>query len=107
VPGLVVSGFAPQSAPYCHQCGQPYPWTTAKIEAAQEQARELFFLDPADRELLAGSIADLMRDTPSTELAATRIKRLLTRSTDEGAKLFLGTIRRIASAGALRLIFGP
>src|SRR5688572_27431450 len=26
---------------YCHSCGEPYPWTAARIEAAQELAQEL------------------------------------------------------------------
>jgi hypothetical protein len=47
------------------------------LDAADELADELEELTPEDRERLKTSIADLSRDTPRTEVASTRVKKIL------------------------------
>ncbi|MBN1461903.1 MAG: DUF2321 domain-containing protein [Armatimonadetes bacterium] len=73
---------------FCHACGQPYPWTAATLEAAQEMAKELEALPPEDRDLLATSLADIMVDGPQTGLAASRTKRLLAKAGPAGNALY-------------------
>jgi hypothetical protein len=80
VPGVI--GFAgnPEAPTFCHECGDPYPWTSARISAAKEIALEAEDLNEEERQLLAASIDDIVRDTPATDLAATRFKRLLAKA---------------------------
>lgn len=94
VPG-VFGGFREKKAPaFCHNCGDPYPWTSVRIEAAKEMALEAEDLDEDERKLLAASIDDIVRDTPRTQLAAGRVKRLVAKM-GQGAA---GAMRDIAVA---------
>lgn len=62
---------------FCHSCGQAYPWTAARLSAAEELADELDDLSLEERELLKKSLAELVHDTPAAELAAIRVKKAL------------------------------
>lgn len=84
----VFFGHKPKPPAYCHGCRTPYPWTKARLEAAQEMARELHGLDERERELLAASLPDLMIDGPRTELAATRAKRLVAKAGPAGKLIY-------------------
>lgn len=107
VPGVFIAGLAWTPDDYCYSCGQPYPWQAAAEEATAEMARELFFLAPEDRELLAKSIPDLLRETPRTNLAISRVKRLLARTGEESGKQFLAALKDVAVAVVTKELFGP
>jgi hypothetical protein len=64
---------------FCHECGKPYPWTISQRDAAESYIEELEGLSDADKSLLRGSIDDIIRDTPRTETALVRIKKVLPR----------------------------
>jgi hypothetical protein len=98
----------PLSAPaYCHNCGSPYPWTQANLEALRDIALEAEELG-AEREQLAATVGDLTLDTPKATLAATRWKRALSKAGE-----FAGTAARqilveVASETAKKILFpGP
>ena len=63
VPGVVsISIYSPPV--FCHECGEAYPWTAARLEAARELARESERLDDNEKGILARSLDDLSaRDT--------------------------------------------
>jgi hypothetical protein len=68
-------GLTEYTAPsFCHACGAAYPWTAAKLEAARELADELDGLTADERESLKGTLDDLVKDTPRTQIASTRFK---------------------------------
>lgn len=76
VPGMF--GSVEISTPsFCHECGKPYPWVAANLEAAKSLADELDELQLDERELLKSSLEDLIRDTPKTQVAIVRFKKLL------------------------------
>lgn len=85
---FVIPGPEPKPPAYCHHCGSAYPWTSERLAAAQEMARELEELSAEDRELLAASLAEIMIEGPRTELAASRVKRLLAKAGPPGAALY-------------------
>ena len=62
---------------FCPDCGKPYPWTEAKLKAAQELADSLEDLSPEEREILKKSFDDIIRDTPQTVVAANKFKMLV------------------------------
>ena len=64
---------------YCSDCGNPFPWTASKIEAAHKLTQELENISDAEKEILSKSIDDIIRDTPKTELAATRFKKIISK----------------------------
>ena len=98
---------SPFRAPaYCHNCGAPYPWTEAKLNAAKELAEELERLTEEERKILAQSIDDLVKESPKTELAATRVKKLLAKAGKEGARLMLEILKEVASETAKKVLWG-
>ena len=104
VPGVV--GFHDFHAPaYCSQCGAPYPWTEARLNAARELVRELDRLDPNEKGILNRSLDDLVRDTPNTAVSALRFKQLVAKAGPfamEGLKTILYDV---LAEGAKRLIW--
>ncbi len=63
---------------YCHECGNPYPWTKSAIEAVQlvlEEEKD--FVIDADRAGLIEVLPDLMDETPKTSLAILRFQKVM------------------------------
>ena len=67
---------------FCHNCGKPYPWTKTKIQAAHELTDELENLSEEEKQILAKSVDDIVKDTPGSELAITRFKKILSKVRD-------------------------
>lgn len=76
VPGVVAVGFGWTPPNHCYNCGKPYPWTESRIGAAQALADELDELTDQERETLKEVLPDLGSDTPQTELAAFRYRKV-------------------------------
>ena len=90
---------------FCGKCGETYPWTETKIEAAREMALELEDLDQDDRDALAGSIDDLVRETPLTPAAATRSKRILGKVGQDAYEAFRKILVDVVSDAARKLLW--
>jgi len=76
-----VLSLADQKAPaFCPNCGEPYPWTKTKIQAAYDLARELENISDDDKEILTQSINEIVKDGPRTTLAAARFKKILSKT---------------------------
>jgi len=65
---------------FCYECGEPYPWTVSNLKTARELTQELEGLNKDEKEVLSKDLDDLIRDTPRTELATTRFKRLMAKA---------------------------
>lgn len=108
VPGVAVIGSAARVnvRAHCHDCGKPYPWTEARLKAANDLMAEFDKLDDDDRAHFAEALPDLLADTPNSTVSAVRVKRLLTKA-GEGAKEGLWEILKgVATSGASKLIWG-
>ncbi len=72
-----VIAMASEHAPsFCHNCGTPYPWTVAKIEAAKELVDTLNNISLEEQKTLKQSIDDIARDSPRTNVAALKFKQI-------------------------------
>lgn len=91
---------------YCTFCGEPFPWTESTLKAAKEFADELEELSSDDKVTLKGTFDDLASDSPRTEIAASRFKRILRKLTPDVAEVIRKTIVEIASSTAVKLIKG-
>jgi hypothetical protein len=91
VPGVLKSWK--YSAPaFCYNCGKPYPWTDEKLKAANELIAEDEQLSQSEKETLALALPDIISETPRTQLAATKFKKLIGKAvsvTGEGLKQIL------------------
>lgn len=64
-----------ERASYCRNCGKPYPWTEAAIEAASMLMEEDDELTAEIREKTIEVLPDIVRETPKTSLAVVRLKK--------------------------------
>jgi len=91
---------------YCHNCGKPFPWTTRKIDAAIKLAIEDGKLTDDEVRLFSESIQEIAQDTPETELAATRLKKLILKLSQSAGQAIHRIIVEIASESIKKIITG-
>jgi hypothetical protein len=73
--------FSQIDAPaFCYNCGKPYPWVAVTLSAAKDLADELDELSPDDRVTLKGTLDDLVSDTPRTQVAVARFKKIVAKA---------------------------
>jgi hypothetical protein len=104
VPGVVVAGRSRRAPAYCHNCGQAFPWTEARLEAARQLTLETEELGE-EKESLAGSLPDLVSDTPRTPVAAKRWERALRKIGGHTADVFKEIFVEVASETAKKILF--
>ena len=105
VEGVIV-GFSHYTAPaFCPDCGEPYPWTEAKIQAAYDLAQELENISDDDKKILIQSINDIVKDTPRTTLAATRFKKILSKTSKPIVNAFRDILVDIVSETVKKLLW--
>jgi len=63
--------------PFCHRCGQAYPWTQRKQQALLDMIDLVDGLEFEDKEKLKESVPDLVVATPKTESALWKWKQIL------------------------------
>lgn len=72
------ASFRHYSVPaYCYHCGQPYPWTRSAIENATSLIMEESELDSDLQGKMIDALPDIVSETPKTNLAVVRFKRVL------------------------------
>ena len=91
---------------YCYNCGKPYPWTEAGIQAAKDLLELEASLSQEDREVLTTSLDAVTRDTPQTAVAAKRINLVLGRVPGQAATVVRDVILGVATEAAKRAILG-
>jgi hypothetical protein len=62
---------------FCHECGEPYPWTEKRFAAIKQLAEEVPEFSPEDRVELRNSVDDIVRQTPNSPVAINRLKKLM------------------------------
>jgi hypothetical protein len=91
---------------YCGACGKPFPWTETALMIAREYTDELDELSTEDKTTLKATFVDLTVDSPKTEIAASRFKRILRKLAPDVGETIRKTIVEIASETASKLIKG-
>jgi hypothetical protein len=91
--------------PFCVDCGVPFPWTKARLDAARELAMELDALTSEERNSLAKSLDDLVRDTPRTAVAAIRFKKIAAKAGTTAAGGFKDILVSVITEAAKKIIW--
>jgi hypothetical protein len=91
---------------YCAGCGKAFPWTETALATAREYTDELEELSSEDKTILKATFTDLTVDSPKTEIAASRFKRILRKLAPDVAETIRKTIVDIASETAVKLLKG-
>jgi hypothetical protein len=104
VPG--VCGIGSYEVPlYCYSCGEAYPWTEEKIKAIKEFSDETD-LSSEDKKIIEDNVRSIVIDSPSTQVSAVRIKKVLSKASGAFAQKLQDMIVDIASETAVKLIKG-
>ncbi len=90
---------------FCEVCGNPYPWTQAKMKAAQDLVSVVDNLSEEERNELRNSVDDIVKDTPQTTIAATRFKKLIKKADKGAAEGFKNILTDIISEAAKKMIW--
>ncbi|MHA1287166.1 MAG: DUF2321 domain-containing protein [Candidatus Thorarchaeota archaeon] len=90
---------------FCSNCGSPYPWTESGLKAAHDLANEIKGISKEERKLLNLSIDELVRDTPQTNVAIVRFRKMMSKVGPELYDAFKKILIDIISEAAKRAIF--
>ena len=90
---------------FCEACGNPYPWTQAKMKAAQDLVSVVDNLSEEERNELRNSVDDIIKDIPQTTIAATRFKKLIKKAGKGAAQGFKNILTDIISEAAKKMIW--
>ena len=61
---------------YCKDCGEPYPWTSSAIQTAMDILAEDENLSTDTYEKIVEILPDVVTETPKTQLAVIRLKKV-------------------------------
>ena len=95
--------YAPR---YCHRCGKPHAWTAARLKALRDLAAEIEELSEGEREVLVDSFGDLSCETPNTEVAALRVRKILKKLGGGAGQALYNFIVDWASETAVKILRG-
>lgn len=70
-------GYYPPS--FCFNCGNAFPWTKRKIEAAIELVQSGGKLSDEELSQLRNDLGDLAKDTPRVQVASLRFKQTMSK----------------------------
>ena len=90
---------------FCHNCGSPYPWTERRLQAARDYANEMKGISPDDKSTLVQNLEYILKDTPRTEIAATRVKKVLDKAGKGGNEFAQKILADIATETAQKILF--
>ena len=91
---------------FCWNCGMPYPWTEARLKAAHDLANEIEQISASERKILTDSLDELVKESPQTEVAAIRVKKMMRKAGTEAAHALREVLVDIISEAARKAIFG-
>jgi hypothetical protein len=79
VEGFFGVGHEYKPPAHCHNCGASFPWTERKVAAAVELLEVGANLSPEEAQLFGADLTELTKDSPKTQVASLRVKRVLTK----------------------------
>ena len=89
----------------CGDCGHAFPWTERRIKAAKEMLTESGELTPEQVKETEASIEELAKNSPQGQVAATRMKRILSKVGKGTASAVRDILVDIASETAKKVIW--
>jgi len=94
---IVMLGFTYVPPKFCPNCGQPFPWTKAREDAANELIDLLDHLSAQERQDMKRDLGDLITEGPRTKVATLRMKLLLAKGGGEARSLLVDVISQSVS----------
>lgn len=91
---------------YCYNCGKPYPWTKASLEAAQELLALENILSPNELDYFNENMSSILVDTPKSKVIATKLKIFINKASSVVGSTLKDIIVEIGSETAKKIILG-
>ncbi len=88
---------------YCINCGKPYPWQTRTIEALTDILKE-GALPAEDVQTFSNALPDVLRDSPKTDSASLKIKRILGKLGKDTYDIAIKVLTDVATEAARKQI---
>ena len=88
---------------FCYTCGTAFPWKSRAIAAIGDLAEEID-LDTSEKAQLKQAADDLTKDTPQTEVAAVKFRRLVKKAGSLIGPSIERTLTTVATEAAKKLI---
>jgi hypothetical protein len=105
VPNVI--GFLEYTCPlFCHNCGNPFPWTERRIQAASELMELSDKLSESELTQFKADLDSLVKDTPQAKVASFRVKAFLGKAGKEIASAVRDILIDIVSETAKKAIWG-
>lgn len=89
----VVSFEEPTVSAFCHNCGEPYPWTKTFLETAEDMVDMFDELSPEQKLQLKETFPDLIVETPKSKLAALQASKLINGFQSAGKDIFISMLK--------------
>jgi len=90
---------------FCYQCGKPYPWLESKLQDARELINDLEGISVEEKDVLTKSIDEIIKETPKTEIAAIKFKKILSKYSKPIVEAFRNILIDIVSETTKKLIW--
>jgi hypothetical protein len=103
----VLGGIDYSPPGFCFQCGDAFPWTTSRVEAAKELADSFDQLSEVEREQLKASVDDLIRENTRTPVAQSKFRKVLAKVGKEGVDGMRNILVDVLSEAVKKSVFGP
>lgn len=103
---IVVIGGREPTPVFCYACGTAFPWSEVSLAAARELADEMEGLTNEEKERLKANLADLVAETPRTEVAVVQTKKILAKASGEARGAFKDVLRQVAREAIKGALFG-
>ncbi len=87
---------------FCYSCGSPFPWTVRQKQAAVEMFIDQV-QDKAEQDAFRDNLDEIIKDTPSTALAMSRMAKTLKALKSPIADILTKTVVSLSSDGAKEL----
>lgn len=104
-PALPHDRYSPPA--YCFNCGQPFPWTGAKIAGALDLLQVETDLSSSELTQFSDDLTEATKDTPKTAAASARIRKVLSKVGGSVAGAIRDITVDIVSEAAKKVIWGP
>ena len=106
VEGVISIGedYTPPS--YCHNCGNPFPWTGRKIEGAVELLQAASNLSEDELAQFQADLEELTRDSPRVQAASVRFKSQMSKVGSSVAAGVKEIVVDVLSEAAKKAIWG-
>lgn len=100
-------GGAPWVPPaHCHNCGEAFPWTAARLDAVREMADAIEELTSVERDALVEFLPHVMKETPRTEPAAFKAATIIGKLKGPGKKVLYDLFVSASVDAAKKILAG-